>query len=60
MDILQQGRETIAVIIVSAGRRGTPFGERPPQGDGDSGLVGRILKLNDSSFHGNFACGILV
>ena len=37
-----------------------PFGKRSSQGGGDSGLIRQIFNLDDLSFHGNIACGILV
>ncbi|MEO7409736.1 MAG: hypothetical protein ABIU10_00235 [Sphingomicrobium sp.] len=58
MDLLQQGRETI--VGVGATRSGQPFRKCTAKRSGDPGLIGKIFNLDDSTFHGDFACGVLV
>lgn len=58
VDLLEQVREI--VIRVAALRRHGPCRKRPAKGGGDPGRIGQILNLDDSTFHGSFACGVLV
>ncbi len=56
MDLLEQGRER---IVIAAGRRHRTSRERAAKRGSDPGLVGQILNLDDSTVHGNCACGVL-
>lgn len=57
MNLLQKGGE-IALFVVAL-RTHWPFRERTAKCGGDPGLVGQILNLDNSTFHGNLAGGVL-
>ncbi|MES2902745.1 MAG: hypothetical protein V4696_01025 [Pseudomonadota bacterium] len=57
MDLLEQSGEII--ILVGAWLTHRPIRERTAKCGGDPGLVVQILNLDDSTFHWDFACGVL-